>query len=50
LPTSQALQLQTEAVAKLGNVLKRDIRDVEIIQSEDTDMAEDCVGRRAQKI
>ncbi|CAD6226001.1 unnamed protein product [Miscanthus lutarioriparius] len=46
----EALQLQTEAVAKLGNVLKRDIRDLEIIQSEDTDMAEDSVGRRAQKI
>ncbi|WVZ62738.1 hypothetical protein U9M48_012448 [Paspalum notatum var. saurae] len=45
-----ALQQQTEAVAKLGNVLKRDIRDLEIIQSEDTDMAEDCVGRRALKM
>ncbi|RCV10388.1 hypothetical protein SEVIR_2G113900v4 [Setaria viridis] len=46
----EALQQQTEAVAKLGNVLKRDIRDLEIIQSEDTDMAEDSVGRRALKI
>ncbi|PWZ14766.1 Nuclear pore complex protein NUP54 [Zea mays] len=46
----EALQQQTEAVAKLGNVLKRDIRDMEIIQSEGTDMAEDNVGRRAQKI
>ncbi|XP_062188189.1 nuclear pore complex protein NUP54-like [Phragmites australis] len=41
----EALQLQTEAVAKLGNVLKRNIRDLEIMQSEDTDMAEDSVGR-----
>ncbi|CAL5079821.1 unnamed protein product [Urochloa decumbens] len=46
----EALQQQTEAVAKLGNVLKRDIRDLEIIQSEDTDMAEDSVGRRALKM
>ncbi|CAN6197528.1 unnamed protein product [Urochloa humidicola] len=46
----EALQQQTEAVAKLGNVLKRDIRDLEIIQSEDTDMAEDIVGRRALKM
>lgn len=50
LPASQALQQQTEAVAKLGNVLKRDIRDLEIMQTEDTDMAEDTVGRRALKI
>ncbi|KAF8690719.1 hypothetical protein HU200_041097 [Digitaria exilis] len=46
----EALQQQTEAVAKLGNVLKRDIRDLEIMQTEDTDMAEDTVGRRALKI
>lgn len=46
----EALQQQTEAVAKLGNVLKRDIRDLEIIQSDDTDMADDSVGRRALKI
>ncbi|CAN6165874.1 unnamed protein product [Urochloa humidicola] len=46
----EALQQQTEAVAKLGNVLKRDIRDLEIIQSEDTVMTEDSVGRRALKM
>ncbi|KAJ0972620.1 hypothetical protein J5N97_020579 [Dioscorea zingiberensis] len=40
------LQKQTEAIARLGNVLKRDMRDVEIIMSEGTDMVED-VGRRA---
>ncbi|CAN6203629.1 unnamed protein product [Urochloa humidicola] len=44
------LQQHTEAVAKLGNVLKRDIRDLEIIQSEDTDMGEDSVGRRALRM
>lgn len=48
--TKQALQQQTEAVAKLGNVLKRDTRDVEIVLSEDTDMAEDSSGRRAFKM
>jgi len=31
-------------------VLKRDIRDLEIIQSNDTAMAEDSGGRRALKI
>jgi nuclear pore complex protein Nup54 len=31
-------------------VLKRDIRDLEIIQSKDMDMAEDSLGRRALKI
>ncbi|XP_062189726.1 nuclear pore complex protein NUP54-like isoform X1 [Phragmites australis] len=46
----EALQQQTEAVAKLGNVLKRDIRDLEIMQSEDNDMAEDSVGRRVLKM
>jgi nuclear pore complex protein Nup54 len=46
----EALQQQTEAVAKLGNVMKRDTRDLEIIPSEDTDMAEDSVGRRALKM
>jgi nuclear pore complex protein Nup54 len=44
------LQQQTEAVAKLGNVLKRDTRDVEIVLSEDTDMAEDGAERRALKM
>ncbi|VAH30286.1 unnamed protein product [Triticum turgidum subsp. durum] len=42
--------LETEAVAKLGNVLKRDTRDVEIVLSEDTDMEEDSSGRRAFKM
>ncbi|KAK3124794.1 hypothetical protein QOZ80_7BG0593170 [Eleusine coracana subsp. coracana] len=46
----EVLQQQTEAVAKLGNVLKRDIRDLEIMQSEDTDMAEDNVGRRTLRM
>ncbi|CAM0877322.1 unnamed protein product [Alopecurus aequalis] len=43
----ETLQQQTEAVSKLGNVLKRDTRDVEIVLSEDTDMAEESAGRRA---
>ncbi|XP_022776310.1 nuclear pore complex protein NUP54-like isoform X1 [Durio zibethinus] len=34
----EVLQQQTEAIARLGNVLKRDIRDMEIIMAEDTDM------------
>ncbi|XP_047329864.1 nuclear pore complex protein NUP54 [Impatiens glandulifera] len=34
----EVLQQQTEAIAKLGNVLKRDIRDIEIIMAEDTEM------------
>ncbi|KAF5187262.1 Nuclear pore complex protein nup54 [Thalictrum thalictroides] len=33
----EVLQLQTEAITRLGNVLKRDIRDVEIIMGEDTE-------------
>ena len=37
----QVLQQQTEAITRLGNVLKRDIRDMEIIMAEDTDMTED---------
>lgn len=37
----EVLQQQTEAIARLGNVLKRDIRDMEIIMSEDTEMIED---------
>ncbi|PIA51189.1 hypothetical protein AQUCO_01100193v1 [Aquilegia coerulea] len=36
----EVLQLQTEAIARLGTVLKRDIRDVEIIMGEDSEMAE----------
>ncbi|KAL4363032.1 hypothetical protein GQ457_04G008570 [Hibiscus cannabinus] len=38
----EVLQQQTEAIARLGNVLKRDIRDMEIIMAEDTDMMEKC--------
>lgn len=34
----EVLQKETEAIAKLGNVLKRDIRDTEIIMSEGTEM------------
>ncbi|KAG8639995.1 nuclear pore complex protein NUP54 [Manihot esculenta] len=37
----EVLQQQTEAIARLGNVLKRDMRDMEIIMAEDTEMAED---------
>ncbi|KAG6429359.1 hypothetical protein SASPL_107408 [Salvia splendens] len=33
----EVLQRQTEAIARLGNVLKRDVRDMEIIMAEDTD-------------
>ncbi|KAG8498635.1 hypothetical protein CXB51_005190 [Gossypium anomalum] len=36
----EVLQQQTEAIARLGNVLKRDMRDMEIIMAEDTDMME----------
>ncbi|CAN1313328.1 Nuclear pore complex protein NUP54 [Linum perenne] len=36
----EVLQQQTEAIARLGNVLKRDIRDMEIIMAEDTVMSE----------
>ncbi|KAL5539649.1 hypothetical protein UlMin_044335 [Ulmus minor] len=32
----EVLQQQTEAIARLGNVLKRDIRDMGIIMAEDT--------------
>lgn len=40
VPFGQVLQQQTEAIARLGNVLKRDIRDVEIIMAEETEMME----------
>ncbi|KAB2609566.1 hypothetical protein D8674_042074 [Pyrus ussuriensis x Pyrus communis] len=36
----EVLQQQTEAIARLGNVLKRDIRDMEIIMAEDTETTE----------
>ena len=36
----QVLQQQTEAIARLGNVLKRDIRDMEIMMAEGTEMTE----------
>ncbi|CAN4092826.1 unnamed protein product [Withania somnifera] len=36
----EVLQQQTEAIARLGNVLKRDIRDVEIMMAEETEMME----------
>ncbi|KAA8528985.1 hypothetical protein F0562_033527 [Nyssa sinensis] len=32
----EVLQQQTEAIARLGNVLKRDVRDMEIIMAEET--------------
>ncbi|CAH9077622.1 unnamed protein product [Cuscuta epithymum] len=37
----EVLQQQTEAIARLGNVLKRDLRDMEIIMTEDKGMIED---------
>ncbi|XVF85242.1 hypothetical protein PTKIN_Ptkin17bG0102100 [Pterospermum kingtungense] len=37
----EVLQQQTEAIARLGNVLKRDMRNMEIIMAEDTDMTHD---------
>lgn len=43
----EVLQRQTEAISRLGNVLKRDFRDMEIIMSEDTDMVEDGISGRA---
>ncbi|KAJ8759085.1 hypothetical protein K2173_003323 [Erythroxylum novogranatense] len=39
----EVLQQQTEAIAKLANVLKRDIRNMEIIMAEDTEMSEDAL-------
>ncbi|KAL0385373.1 UNVERIFIED_CONTAM: Nuclear pore complex protein [Sesamum radiatum] len=36
----EVLQRQTEAIARLGNVLKRDMRDMEIIMAEDTEMSD----------
>ncbi|XP_077210019.1 nuclear pore complex protein [Tasmannia lanceolata] len=36
----EVLQQQTEAIARLGNVLKRDTRDMEIIMSEDSEFAD----------
>lgn len=36
----EVLQQQTEAIARLGNVLKRDMRDMEIIMAENTEMAD----------
>ncbi|KAL0357779.1 UNVERIFIED_CONTAM: Nuclear pore complex protein [Sesamum calycinum] len=36
----EVLQRQTEAIARLGNVLKRDMRDTEIIMAEDTEMSD----------
>ena len=38
----QVLQQQTEAIARLGNVLKRDARDMEIIMAEDTHLTDDA--------
>ncbi|KAK6930832.1 hypothetical protein RJ641_002625 [Dillenia turbinata] len=37
----EVLQQQTEAIARLGIVLKRDIRDMEIIMAEGSEMVED---------
>lgn len=38
----QVLQQQTEAIARLGIVLKRDVRDMEIIMAEDKEMTDDA--------
>ncbi|ONK58210.1 uncharacterized protein A4U43_C09F9620 [Asparagus officinalis] len=45
----EVLQQEVEAISRLGNVLKKDIRDMEIIMSEDTDMIEDGVERQTLK-
>ncbi|CAH2034024.1 unnamed protein product [Thlaspi arvense] len=37
----EVLQHETEAIGRLGNVLKRDMRDMEIMVSEDTEMTQD---------
>ncbi|PQQ16298.1 nuclear pore complex protein NUP54 [Prunus yedoensis var. nudiflora] len=39
----EVLQKQTEAIARLGNVLKRDIRDMEIIMAEETETTENMI-------
>lgn len=44
----EVLQQETEAIARLANVLKKDMRDVEIIMSEGaTDMMVDGVEKQA---
>lgn len=37
----EVLQQQTEAIARLGTLFKRDIRDMEIIMAEEADMLQD---------
>lgn len=41
LDMQEVLQQQTEAIGRLGNVLKRDMRDLEIIMAEETEMSDD---------
>jgi len=36
----QVLRQQTEAISRLATVLKRDMRDIDIILSEDTEMVD----------
>lgn len=36
----QVLQQQMDAIARLGNVLKRDIRDIEIMVADDAGTTE----------
>ncbi|KAJ3671891.1 hypothetical protein LUZ60_007970 [Juncus effusus] len=43
LDLQEVLLQQTEAIARLGNVLKRDARDLEIITSENRDVSENGV-------
>ncbi|KAJ3701561.1 hypothetical protein LUZ61_005266 [Rhynchospora tenuis] len=45
LDLQEVLLQQTEAVAKLGNVLKRDARDLEIIMSDNKDIIESSGNR-----
>ncbi|KAJ4752027.1 Nuclear pore complex protein Nup54 [Rhynchospora pubera] len=47
LDLQEVLLQQTEAVAKLGNVLKRDARDLEIITSDNKDIIESSGNRDA---
>ena len=37
---SQVLQQQTEAISRLATVLKKDMRDIDIILTEDTEMVD----------
>lgn len=49
LEMQEVLQQETEAIARLANVLKKDTRDMEIIMSEGTIMVEDGVEKNPFK-